>query len=147
MSPQIYGYFSQCAYQAGAAEVFFTPVLMKKNRPGQLITVICQPSLADRLTALLFRETTTLGVRRSAVQAQSLEREVISLAISLGKVRMKIGRLNGQILNVAPEYEDCRRIAVSHGVPLKDVIAEAIAQFQTAMPGASVNQAAHQHVD
>jgi uncharacterized protein (TIGR00299 family) protein len=130
MNPQIYGYFAQCAFDAGALDVYSTPVQMKKNRPGQLITVLCQPELADHLTALLFRETTTLGVRRSNVQRQCLEREIVDVETSFGVVRMKVGRLNGRIMNAAPEYEDCRRIAESRGVPLKEVLAEAAHRFQ-----------------
>lgn len=130
MNPQIYGYFAQCAFDAGALDVYSTPVQMKKNRPGQLISVVCKPELADRLTALLFRETTTLGVRRSNVQRQRLEREIVDVETSLGAVRMKVGRLNGCIMNAAPEYEDCRRIAELRGVPLKEVLAEAAFQFQ-----------------
>ena len=130
MSPQIYGYFAQCAFDAGALDIFSTSVLMKKNRPGQLITVLCMPAVADQLTALLFRETTTLGVRRSNVKGQTLQREVVDVETSFGTVRMKVGRLNGRTLNAAPEYEDCRLIAASRGVPLKEVLAEATSQFQ-----------------
>jgi len=130
MSPQIYGYFAQCAFEAGALDVFSTAVLMKKNRPGQLITVLCIPGLAEEMIALLFRETTTLGVRRSNVQGIALHREIIDVETSFGTVRMKVGRLDGRVLNAAPEYEDCRAIAASRGVPLKEVLAEATAQFQ-----------------
>ena len=130
MSPQIYGYFAQCAFEAGALDVFSTAVLMKKNRPGQLITVLCMPPLAEQLTSLLFRETTTLGVRRSNVQRTELQRDIVDVETSFGTIRVKVGRLNGRILNVAPEYEDCKVIAASRGVPLKQVLAEAAAQFQ-----------------
>jgi pyridinium-3,5-bisthiocarboxylic acid mononucleotide nickel chelatase len=101
-----------------------------KNRPGQLVTLLCRPAFADRLTGLLFRETTTLGVRRSNVKRQILQRELVEVETSLGTIRMKVGRLNGQIVNSAPEYEDCRLIAASQGVPLKDVLLEAAFQFQ-----------------
>jgi uncharacterized protein (DUF111 family) len=130
MSPQIYGYFAQGAFDAGAFDVFSTPAQMKKNRPGQLITVICAMADADRLSELFFRETTTLGVRKSVVAVQRLHREFVEVETSHGAVRMKVGSLNGRTMNAAPEFEDCRRIAEARGVPLKDVLSEAITQFQ-----------------
>jgi uncharacterized protein (DUF111 family) len=130
MSPQIYGYFAQCAFDAGAFDVYSTPAQMKKNRPGQLITVICATADADRLSELFFRETTTLGVRKSNVAVQRLRREFVEVETVHGTVRMKVGSLNGRTMNAAPEYEDCRRIAAARGVPLKDVLSEAVSQFQ-----------------
>ena len=109
MSPQVYGYFAERALQAGALDVFSIPVQMKKNRPGQLVTVLCKPADREKLSDLLFRETTTLGVRQSHVQRRTLQRESIAVETSLGPIRMKIARHNGQILNVAPEYEDCQK--------------------------------------
>jgi hypothetical protein len=130
MSPQVYGYFAERALQAGALDVFSIPVQMKKNRPGQLVTVLCKPADREKLSDLLFRETTTLGVRQSHVQRRTLQRESIAVETSLGSIRMKIARHNGQILNVAPEYEDCQKLAAERGVPLKQVLAEATFQFQ-----------------
>jgi pyridinium-3,5-bisthiocarboxylic acid mononucleotide nickel chelatase len=130
MSPQVYGYFAERAFEAGALDVFSIPVQMKKNRPGQLVTVLCKPADREKLSDLLFRETTTLGVRQSNVKRRTLQRESVTVETSLGSIRMKIARLNGQILNVAPEYEDCRKVAAERGVPLKQVLAEATFQFQ-----------------
>jgi uncharacterized protein (TIGR00299 family) protein len=130
MSPQVYGYFAERALEAGALDVFSTPVQMKKNRPGQLVTVLCVPADKDKFSDLLFRETTTLGVRQSHVKRRTLQRESITVETSLGAVRMKIARLNGNILNVAPEYEDCQRLAAERAVPLKQVLAEATFQFR-----------------
>jgi uncharacterized protein (TIGR00299 family) protein len=130
MSPQVYSYFAERALEAGALDVFSIPVQMKKNRPGQLVTVLCKPADREKLSGMLFRETTTLGVRQSNVKRRTLERESIAVETSLGSIRMKIARLNGQILNVAPEYEDCKRVATERGVPLKQVLAEATSQFQ-----------------
>jgi uncharacterized protein (TIGR00299 family) protein len=130
MSPQIYGYFADRALEAGALDVFSIPVQMKKNRPGQLITVLCKPADREKFSDLLFRETTTLGVRQSSVQRRTLQRETIAVKTSFGSIRMKIARLNGHILNVAPEYEDCQKVAAERGVPLKQVLAEATFQFQ-----------------
>lgn len=130
MSPQIYGFFAERALAAGALDVFSTPVQMKKNRPGQLITVLCNPADSPKFSEMLFRETTTLGVRQSTAKRRTLQRESVSVETSLGSIRMKIARLRGQILNAAPEYEDCQKIAAERGVPLKQVLAEAAFQFQ-----------------
>ena len=130
MNPQIYGYFVERALEAGALDVFTTPTQMKKNRPGQLLTVLCQPQETERLMDLIFRETTTIGVRTHTARRRTLERESFEIETSLGKVRMKIARLNGHVLNAAPEYDDCKRIAAEHGVPLKQVLAEAAFWFQ-----------------
>jgi len=130
MSPQVYGYFAERALEAGALDVFSIPVQMKKNRPGQLVTVLCKPADREKLSDLLFRETTTLGVRQSNVKRRTLQREIIPVETSLGSIRMKVARLNGHILNVAPEYEDCQKIAAERGVPLKQVLGEATFQFQ-----------------
>lgn len=130
MSPQVYGYFADRALEAGALDVFSIPVQMKKNRPGQLVTVLCHPADREKLSDLLFRETTTLGVRQSTVKRRTLQRESITVETSVGPIHMKIARLNGHVLNVAPEYEDCRKAAADRGVPLKQVLAEATFQFQ-----------------
>ncbi len=119
MSPQVYGYFAERALEAGALDVFSIPVQMKKNRPGQLVTVLCKPADREKFSDLLFRETTTLGVRQSSVKRRTLQRESIAVETSLGSIRMKIARLNGHILNVAPEYEDCQKIAAERGVPVE----------------------------
>ena len=130
MNPQIYGYFVECALAAGALDVFSTAVQMKKNRPGQLLTVLSRPADADRIIDLIFRETTTIGVRTYHAGRRTLDRESVALDTPLGTVRMKIARTNGHVLNVAPEYEDCQRIAAERGLPLKQVIAEAEFCFQ-----------------
>jgi uncharacterized protein (DUF111 family) len=125
MSPQVYGYF-----EVGALDVFSIPVQMKKNPPGQLVTVLCQPADRERLSDLLFREMTTLGVRQSNIKRRTLQRESVAVQTSFGSIRMKIARLNGHILNVSPEYEDCQKVAAARGVRLKQVLAEATFQFQ-----------------
>lgn len=131
MNPQIYGYFAEQALAAGALDVYATPVQMKKNRPGQLVTILCLPAAARALTDLIFRETTTIGVRTWQAHRRILQRETVTVDTALGAVRMKISRQNGAILNASPEYEDCRRIAAERGVPLKEVLAQASAAFRT----------------
>jgi uncharacterized protein (TIGR00299 family) protein len=130
MNPQLYGYFAERALEAGAMDVFSIPVQMKKNRPGQLVTVLCRPADLEKFSELLFRETTTLGVRQSSVKRRTLQREIVGVETSLGTIRLKVARLNGHVLNAAPEYEDCRKAAAERGVPLKEVMTEAALQFQ-----------------
>lgn len=130
MSPQIYGYFVEQALAAGALDIFSTAVQMKKNRPGQLVTLLCEPSNVKRLIDLIFRETTTIGIRTHEVRRQTLAREFVPVETPLGTIRMKLSRLNGTVLNAAPEYEDCRRIATEQGLPLKEVFATATFHFQ-----------------
>jgi len=130
LSPQIYGYFVDRALAAGALEVFSTSVLMKKNRPGQLLTLLCEQANLSRLMDLIFRETTTIGVRTYEVRRKTLDRELIPVATPFGEVRVKVSRLNGTVLTAMPEYEDCQRIAAARGIPLKEVIAAASFEYQ-----------------
>jgi len=130
MSPQIYGYFAEKALAAGALDVFSAPVQMKKNRPGLLVTLLSEPGNVPRLVDLIFRETTTIGVRTHEVQRRTLDRELVPVTTPFGDVRMKISRMNGSVLNAAPEFDDCRRIAAEKGIPLKEVIAAAAFEFQ-----------------
>jgi pyridinium-3,5-bisthiocarboxylic acid mononucleotide nickel chelatase len=130
MSPQIYGYFVERALAAGALDVFSTAVQMKKNRPGVLLTILCDAAHTARLIDLVFRETTTIGVRTYDVRRKVLDREVVAVATQFGEVRVKISRMNGSVLNATPEYEDCQRLAAEKGIPLKQVIAAASFEFQ-----------------
>jgi pyridinium-3,5-bisthiocarboxylic acid mononucleotide nickel chelatase len=130
MSPQIYGYFVERALAAGALDVFSTAVQMKKNRPGVLLTILCDAAHTARLIDLVFRETTTIGVRTYDVRRKVLDRETVPVATPFGEVRVKISRMNGSVLNATPEYEDCQRLAAEKGIPLKQVIAAAAFEFQ-----------------
>jgi pyridinium-3,5-bisthiocarboxylic acid mononucleotide nickel chelatase len=130
MSPQIYGYFVERALAAGALDVFSTAVSMKKNRPGLLVTILCEPRNQARLTDLLFSETTTIGVRMHEARRRTLAREFLNVQTEFGEVRMKISRMNGSVLNATPEYDDCQRIAATKGIPLKEVLAAATYAFQ-----------------
>src|SRR2546422_8973857 len=105
MNPQIYGYFLEKALSAGALDVYTTPVQMKKNRPGTLLTVLCKPQDTNAMISLIFAETTTFGVRSFQAQRRILPREHVSVSTSYGDVRVKLSRVNGRILHVAPEYE------------------------------------------
>jgi uncharacterized protein (TIGR00299 family) protein len=130
MNPQIYGYFLEKALGAGALDVYTTPVQMKKNRPGTLLTVLCKPQDTNTLMSLIFAETTTFGARSYRAQRRVLPREWLNVTTDFGDVRMKISRVNGRILHVAPEFEDCRRLAVEKNVPLQRVIASAMRSYE-----------------
>jgi len=119
------GHFVETALEAGALDVFHTPIQMKKNRPGVLLTVLCAEVDADRFSEMILRETTALGVRRHAADRRKLRREVVTVETPLGQVRVKLGRLNGELVQSAPEYESCREAAAKAGVPLKTVYAAA----------------------
>ena len=125
LNPQVFGYVMDRLLEEGALDVFGVPVQMKKNRPGTLLTVLCKPEDASKLTQLLFTETTTLGVRRREEVRQTLARRWENVNTPWGEVRIKIASMNGTVTNYAPEYEDCRRIAAEHRVALKIVMQEA----------------------
>jgi len=125
LNPQVFGYVMDRLFEEGALDAFGIPVQMKKNRPGTLLTVLCRPEAASRLTQLIFTETTTLGVRRRDEVRQALARRWEKVSTQWGEVRIKIASMNGTVTNYAPEYEDCRHIAAEHHVPLKTVIQEA----------------------
>jgi uncharacterized protein (DUF111 family) len=116
------------ALREGALDVFTTPVHMKKDRPGVLLSVLCRPEDRQRLTELIFFETTTLGVRIREDRRARLARRHVTVRTQWGEVRIKLGGLNGSasVINFAPEYEDCRRIAEERQVPLKSVMQEAM---------------------
>lgn len=129
LNPQVFGYVMDRLFEEGALDVFGMPVQMKKNRPGTLLTVLCKPEAANKLTELIFAETTTLGVRRREEARQTLARRWENVRTQWGDVRIKIASMNGTVTNYAPEYEDCRRLAAEHRVPLKMVMQEASQQY------------------
>ena len=130
MNPQIYGYFQEKALAAGALDVYTTPVQMKKNRPGTLLTLLCKPQDANALMSLIFAETTTFGARTYSAQRRTLPRESVNVHTQYGDVRIKLSRVNGHIQHVAPEFEDCRKLAVEKNVPLQRVIRDALRAYE-----------------
>ncbi|HEV2882140.1 MAG TPA: nickel pincer cofactor biosynthesis protein LarC [Pyrinomonadaceae bacterium] len=125
-SPQIVGYALERAFALGALDCFLTPVQMKKNRPGVLVSILCRATEREALTRLLFEETTTLGVRSYEVERRALAREFVGVETKFGAINVKVARrVDGSLTNVAPEYEDCRAAAVRAGVPLHVVEAAA----------------------
>jgi pyridinium-3,5-bisthiocarboxylic acid mononucleotide nickel chelatase len=129
LNPQVFGYVMDRLLEEGALDVFGMPVQMKKNRPGTLLTILCRPEDAAKLTQIIFSETTTLGVRSRQEQRQTLARRWVSVTTPWGDVRMKIASMNGAVTNYAPEYEDCRRIASERHLPLKTVMQEATTAY------------------
>jgi pyridinium-3,5-bisthiocarboxylic acid mononucleotide nickel chelatase len=126
MNPQFFGPLMDGLLAAGALDVFYTPVQMKKGRPGTLVTIIAPPARRQALTDLLFRESTTIGVRYEEMSRTRLDRAVETVETPYGPVRFKIARRDGQELNAAPEFDDCARIAAERGVPIKAVQAAAV---------------------
>jgi pyridinium-3,5-bisthiocarboxylic acid mononucleotide nickel chelatase len=122
MSPQLYGHLVERALAAGALDINCSSIQMKKNRPGLEISVLCAPERAEALAQLLFEETTTIGLRVHQAARLVLEREMVSVETPYGTVRVKVARRLDTTMNVAPEYEDCRRVAAEKSVPLKEVI-------------------------
>jgi len=120
------GYAMERLFEAGALDAYFTPVQMKKNRPGTLLTVLCLPPISERLEEILLEETTTFGVRRSIWTRRILEREIETTSTPYGDVRVKIGRLGERVMQMTPEYEDVARLAREQGVPFLDVYRAAI---------------------
>jgi pyridinium-3,5-bisthiocarboxylic acid mononucleotide nickel chelatase len=126
MNPQLFGSVMDQLYAAGALEVFFVAVQMKKSRPGTLVSVLVAPSAKDAIVDVLFRETTTIGVRFAEWQRECLAREIVPVATPYGDVRIKVARRHGAVMNGQPEFDDCAARAKEHGVATKDVHAAAM---------------------
>jgi len=129
-SPQLLGPLLDRLLAEGALDAFFTPVQMKKGRPGVLVTVIAEPRKREPLEELLFRETTTLGIRRQVWDRTVLERETASVETAYGRIRVKIGRRGGVVYNAWPEFDDCQRAAGERGVAVKEVLAAALSAWR-----------------
>ena len=129
LNPQVFGYVMDRLLAEGALDAFGMPVQMKKGRPGMLLTTLCKPEDAAKLTQIIFAETTTLGVRRREERRLALTRKWVTVSTQWGDVRMKVASMNGAVTNYAPEYEDCRKIAEEKQVPLKSVMQEAVRKF------------------
>jgi uncharacterized protein (TIGR00299 family) protein len=129
MNPQIFGMLMDRLYAAGAHEVFYVAAQMKKNRPGTLVTVVAPPARREGLSAVIFGETTTIGLRYQEVERECLARETVTLETPLGTVRVKVARRGGVVVNVAPEFEDCARVSAVCGVSVKEVQALAMKTY------------------
>ena len=126
MNPQLYGVLMERLLAAGAFDVFYAPIQMKKNRPGTLVTAVAPPARREALAGVLFAESTTIGVRVTETARERLDREEVTVESPLGPVRVKVARRGGVVVNAAPEFEDCARLAAERGVPVKTVQALAV---------------------
>jgi uncharacterized protein (TIGR00299 family) protein len=131
VSGEVLGHLVEQALTAGALDVFHTPIQMKKNRPGVLLTVLCAEADADKFSELLLRETSAFGVRRTIAERRKLRREFTTVKTKFGKVTVKIGRLNGQVVQATPEFESCKQVAAKVKVPLKQVYEAALKTAKT----------------
>ncbi|PKK82571.1 MAG: TIGR00299 family protein [candidate division Zixibacteria bacterium HGW-Zixibacteria-1] len=121
MNPEFYEYVSEKLFKQGALDVYTSPVYMKKSRPGVLLSVIADNDRIDDIISILFSETTTIGVRMHQVERMKLQREITTVNTIYGDIRVKISKYKGQIKNIAPEYDDCKKIADENNIPLKDI--------------------------
>jgi uncharacterized protein (TIGR00299 family) protein len=121
MNPQIFGVAMEQLYAAGALEVFYAPVQMKKNRPGTLMTVIAPPANLGAISDVIFRETTTIGLRHYEVDRECLQREIVAVETPLGRVRFKVASRDGRVMNATPEFDDCVKLAAEHNLPVKEI--------------------------
>ena len=129
ISPQVFEVVMERLFAAGALDVFMTPIQMKKNRPAILLSVICAPSDTEKMTDVIFEETSSIGVRISTQQRICLPREIVVVETVYGPIRLKVALKDGKPINVQPEYEDCKAAAAKHSVPLKMVRDAAVGEF------------------
>jgi uncharacterized protein (TIGR00299 family) protein len=131
MNPQIFGTVMEQLYAAGALEVFYVSVQMKKNRPGTLLTVVSRPELRTALSDIVFRETTTIGLRYTEMDRECLPREIVTVSTPIGSVRFKVARRDGRVVNAVPEFEDCLELARTSGLSVKEVQAVALKSYRS----------------
>jgi hypothetical protein len=125
MNPEFFGYTSEKLLERGALDVFMTPIFMKKNRPGTLLSVLISPDTLDEMLSIIFAETTSLGIRIHRLDRKKLPREILTVDTTFGCVRVKVSRVGQEIKNISPEYEDCKEIAATLGIPLRKVYEDA----------------------
>jgi hypothetical protein len=130
MNPEVLGNFIDMVMAAGALDAGHSPMQMKKNRPGLRLTLLCQPGEADKFSELILRHTSAFGVRRWTAERRKLRREFQTVPTPYGEVTIKIGRLDGAIVQTAPEFESCKKLAVEKSVPLKSVYEAALAAIK-----------------
>ena len=128
MSPQLYEPLMERLFEAGALDVHLTPVLMKKSRPGVVVTALCTSAAVGALTRVCFEESTTIGVRWTTYQRQRLPREMVTLTTSLGALTYKVSRLEGRVVTVTPEFDEVRRIAREKGLAVREALEQARAE-------------------
>jgi len=125
MSPQLYEPLMDRLFEAGALDVYLTPVLMKKSRPGVVVTALCGPADVGALARTCFAESTTIGVRWTVYQRHRLPREMLTLETALGRLTFKVSRLDGRVVTITPEFDEVRRIAREKGIPVREALERA----------------------
>lgn len=131
LSPQILGFVMERAFELGALDCWFTPIQMKKNRPATMISILCEEKDRTAMTALLYSETTTLGIRVREIERECLPREFIKVPTEFGEVDVKIGRYEGRPVNAMPEYEQVKRLAIENNVPFRKVLDAVLAKLNS----------------
>ena len=121
MNPEWYSHVTSLLFEAGAADVFVTPIVMKKSRPGHTLSVLCDPDISVRLKEILFKETSSIGLREQRVQKSILRREIVVVNTSFGEIEVKRSYYGGRVVNEKPEFEKCRQLAEKHGVSLEEI--------------------------
>lgn len=121
MNPELYAVVMEQLFSAGAVDAFLTPILMKKGRPANILTALTPPECLDQVTKVFFTETTSIGLRIQQVEKRYLPREMITVTTPWGPVKAKACYLQGKLVNLAPEYDDCRRLSQEAGVPIKQI--------------------------
>ncbi len=130
LSPQVFGFVMERAFETGALDCWFTPIQMKKNRPAAMISILCERADKNKFIELLYAETTTLGVRVSAVERNCLEREIVKIETVFGAIDFKTAKHGGKIINAKPEYEQLREIALEKKVSLREIERKVIQEFR-----------------
>lgn len=128
MNQEIYSYIIPKLFDIGALDVFLTPVIMKKNRPGNILSVLCRINEVNIIEKFIFEETTTLGIRKYQVEREELDRKRIEIETKYGKLSVKAAFMDGKILKYSPEYEECAEKAKEYGITLKEIYAEVMCQ-------------------
>ncbi len=135
MNPQLHNYLIEKMLDMGALDVFLAPIQMKKNRPGTLVSVICPVAAVEKFAGFLLQETTTIGVRWRVDHRLKADRSMRTVETRYGPVRFKVAHLGDQTVNISPEYEDCKRLALEKSLALKDVMEEASSMAVKLKPG------------
>jgi len=130
MQPEIYSYLYPKLFAAGALDLYLTNIMMKKNRPAVKVSVLVKKEDVVEIEEVLFKETTTLGIRKYEVERETLAREYHEVEIEWGTVTVKVAKKDGEVINYAPEYDDCKRIAKEFSIPLKEVYQKVEEKFK-----------------
>jgi len=134
MNSQMYGYLREKLFEKGALDVWYTPIQMKKNRPAIMLSVLARKKDETNLSDIIMRETTTMGIRSRDISRHISQREIVELETSLGKIRIKVKKSGKSVIMISPEYEDCKRAAAEHGIPLQEVFRIVTAEASKLLP-------------